>query len=117
MARGAACRRVSPSLPRPESRSRSQPSERGAQGIKQEFWAAARRKCEDQFQAFLECEQANRLMVVLKCRTENRAINDCLSRFTTPEQYEDFMMRTVAERRRKEAEAKEAGEGQATSAQ
>lgn len=89
----------------------------GAQGIKQEFWAAARRKCEAEFQAFLECEQANRLMVVLKCRKENRAINDCLSQYTTPEQYEDFMMRTVAERRRKEAEEKAAAQEQPSSAQ
>lgn len=42
---------------------------------------------------FGQCARDNGLMVVIKCRAHNKAMNDCLHQYTNPEQFELYRLK------------------------
>ena len=51
----------------------------------------ATEKCKSQFHTFGDCAKANGIMVVFKCRSENRAISDCLDKHYNENVFRSFM--------------------------
>ena len=46
------------------------------------------KQCKEKVEAFVNCSKAEGLMVVFRCRGHNNAMNACLGRFNTPENWE-----------------------------
>ncbi|CAK4702728.1 hypothetical protein LEN26_009033 [Aphanomyces euteiches] len=56
--------------------------------LKQELNAIALQKCREYTSAFVECSKENGMMVVFKCREQNRVLNECLHQYTNKEALE-----------------------------
>ena len=56
------------------------------QNLQQELNKVARKQCHDMMAQFAECAKANGLMVVFRCRLQNRAMNECLHAWTNKDQ-------------------------------
>jgi hypothetical protein len=56
----------------------------------QELNAIAIKECAPFAKSFGDCAKAQGLLVVIRCRSENNALNSCLHGFTNPESFEKF---------------------------
>ncbi|KAF0694486.1 Aste57867_14654 [Aphanomyces stellatus] len=56
--------------------------------VKQELNAIALANCRDKTAAFVECSKEHGMMVVFKCREQNRILNECLHEYTSKEALE-----------------------------
>lgn len=65
---------------------------------RQQFWADARANCDAAIKEFVECSKEHGMLVVIKCRSSNKAMNQCLSKYTTEELWEPFKAARVQER-------------------
>lgn len=54
------------------------------------FHKEARDQCHETTEAFVECSKANGLMVVLRCREENTAMNACTHKLTSDEHWKEY---------------------------
>jgi len=54
------------------------------------FLSEGRAKCDEMVQAFVECSKTHGLWVVLRCRDQNKAMNACVSQYTTDEKWKSF---------------------------
>lgn len=61
--------------------------------MRQELNDIAIKKCADVTAKFGQCARENGLMVVIKCRDHNKAMNDCLHQYTNPEQFELYRLK------------------------
>ena len=66
--------------------------------IRKEFLALARKKCDASIRTFLACSKEQGLMVVFRCRDENRAMNACLGQYTK----DDALFREYRDARRRQ---------------
>ncbi|GMI47122.1 hypothetical protein TrCOL_g5298 [Triparma columacea] len=55
-----------------------------------ELNAIAIKECAPFAKSFGDCAKAQGLLVVIRCRSENNALNSCLHGFTNPESFEKF---------------------------
>ena len=46
--------------------------------------------CRPKVKAFADCAKANNLFVVVACRKQNKAMNDCLRQYTNDEAFEQW---------------------------
>jgi len=58
--------------------------------IRKQFLAESRRICDDKVRAFVDCSKENGLMVIFRCREENKIMNECVQNYTTDEKWEQF---------------------------
>ncbi|KAL4086654.1 hypothetical protein PRIC1_013716 [Phytophthora ramorum] len=65
--------------------------------LRQELSDIAIAKCRSVSEKFAECAKANGLMVVFKCRENNRELNACLHQYTNAEQFEIYRQRREKE--------------------
>mmetsp|Transcript_80198 Transcript_80198/g.214830 ORF Transcript_80198/g.214830 Transcript_80198/m.214830 type:complete len:110 (+) Transcript_80198:42-371(+) len=65
-------------------------------------------KCRPEIDAFARCDKTNGLLVIFKCREENKKMLACFAKNTTEEHYQ-----VVRERRAKEREAAKAAQAAA----
>ncbi|GBG28091.1 COX assembly mitochondrial protein-like [Hondaea fermentalgiana] len=61
-----------------------------AQRLRTIFLKEARERCKDETEAFVECAREHNLMVIFKCRHLNKAMNECVSQYTSTEQWEEY---------------------------
>ena len=59
------------------------------------FLQEARAACDDKVKAFVECSKAEGLMVIMRCREQNRAMNDCAQQLTDEKHWEEFRQRKI----------------------
>mmetsp|Transcript_158 Transcript_158/g.206 ORF Transcript_158/g.206 Transcript_158/m.206 type:complete len:103 (+) Transcript_158:170-478(+) len=71
--------------------------------IRKEFLKQAREKCKPSVEKFVECSRKHNLLVIFKCREENREMNDCVGQYTSEQQWNEFREEKV---RNFEAEGK-----------
>ena len=50
--------------------------------------------CRPKLKEFADCAKANILFVVVACRKQNKAMNDCLSQYTSDEAFEKWKKET-----------------------
>ena len=53
--------------------------------------------CRPKVKAFADCAKANNLFVVVACRKQNKAMNDCLRQYTNDEAFEQWKKDTGRE--------------------
>mmetsp|Transcript_57523 Transcript_57523/g.125114 ORF Transcript_57523/g.125114 Transcript_57523/m.125114 type:complete len:98 (+) Transcript_57523:33-326(+) len=51
----------------------------------------AKVSCKEKFRDFAECSQASGLLVVLRCRRENRAISDCIDSHYNEDVFQKYL--------------------------
>ncbi|TMW56918.1 hypothetical protein Poli38472_002843 [Pythium oligandrum] len=68
--------------------------------LRQELNDIAIAKCRDTTEKFAVCARESGLMVIFRCREQNKAMNDCLHQYTNDEQF-----RVYKEKREKEIAA------------
>ena len=54
----------------------------GDEQIRREFLAICRKKCKTEIENFLACSKEQGLMVVFRCREQNKEMNGCLRQYT-----------------------------------
>ncbi|KAJ0407348.1 hypothetical protein P43SY_004776 [Pythium insidiosum] len=67
--------------------SRLQWSNQAEHRLRQELNDIAIAKCRHVTEQFASCAREQGLMVVFRCREQNKAMNDCLHQYTNPEQF------------------------------
>lgn len=72
-------------------------SKRAEYELKKELSAIAVKKCDSFLNAFSLCAQEQNLMVVFKCREQNRAMNACLAQYTNDQAFEDYKLQRSKE--------------------
>lgn len=60
------------------------------QKLRQELNDIAIAKCRDITSSFAACAQEQGMLVVFKCRAQNKAMNDCLHQFTGDEKFQEY---------------------------
>ena len=65
--------------------------------MRKELAASARAKCDTTIRAFAECAKEQSMMVVFNCREHNRAMNQCLSAYSTEEAFAAYKARRFDE--------------------
>jgi hypothetical protein len=76
-----------------------------------EWQKAAFKACDDSVRSYWVCRQEQGMLTPFKCRSENRAMNDCLGvRVRDEEKFEGFKARQMVQI---EAEAQQAAAGRA----
>ncbi|KAJ3183199.1 hypothetical protein HDU85_002225 [Gaertneriomyces sp. JEL0708] len=72
----------------------------------------ARSKCKDLLEALVACTRSRTVTVYWACQAENKAVNECLGRFTTNAEYDKLRTKFLedkkqwrSEQKRKEADA------------
>ena len=65
--------------------------------MRKELAAIARAKCDTTIRAFAECAKEQSMMVVFNCRQHNRAMNECLSQYSTEQAFEAYKAKRFAE--------------------
>ena len=61
--------------------------------FRNKYYEEARKACYDVTKSFADCAKANSMMVVLKCRKENRIMSDCLDLHSSEAGFIKFMER------------------------
>jgi hypothetical protein len=62
----------------------------GEHQLRREFKEIAIEKCRDQIQAFGQCATDSGLLVVFKCKSFNRDVQECMRKYNSPEEFEKF---------------------------
>ncbi len=75
------------------------PAGDAAQKLRKMFLQEARAACDGKVKAFVECSKAEGLMVIVRCREQNRAMNDCAQQLTDDKHWEEFRQRKIVRRR------------------
>eukprot|EP00520_Triparma_pacifica_P008056 CAMPEP_0118661512 /NCGR_PEP_ID=MMETSP0785-20121206/16320_1 /TAXON_ID=91992 /ORGANISM="Bolidomonas pacifica, Strain CCMP 1866" /LENGTH=77 /DNA_ID=CAMNT_0006554959 /DNA_START=134 /DNA_END=367 /DNA_ORIENTATION=- len=65
--------------------------------LRKELNAIAINNCKDKAQAFGDCAKEQGILVVFRCRSQNNALNACLSSYTNPEAFEKFKAKRALE--------------------
>ena len=65
--------------------------------LSEELQMIALQKCDHKVRQFAECAKAQGMLVVFKCRGENREMNKCLSQYTNPEAFAVYKAARMAE--------------------
>lgn len=68
--------------------------------VRDKLKKAALVSCDEYLKEFAACAKGRTVSVIYACRTENRAMNDCLGRFTTPEEYARLQREYLVEKGR-----------------
>ena len=61
------------------------------------FLREARLKCKPAIEDFVNCSRREGLLVVIRCRKENRKQNECVKQYTTEENWQEYRQRKVQE--------------------
>lgn len=65
-------------------------SKRAEQHLRDELAYYARQQCKDVMGVFADCAKAHGMWVVLRCREENRKMNECLHEYTNEAKFEEW---------------------------
>lgn len=65
-------------------------SKRAEYEARKELSMIATKQCDSLLKAFSDCAQEQGLLVVLRCRQQNRAMNECLHQYTNEKAFEDY---------------------------
>ena len=60
------------------------------QTLHTEFLRECRKQCDPAIRAFVECSKREGLLVVFRCREQNKAMNACLHPLSTDVKYEEW---------------------------
>ena len=72
--------------------------------LQEELNEIARQKCDNLVQKFVNCSKEQGLLVVIKCREEHSAVNECLHQYTNREEFKKLYDSRVDDWRAKEKE-------------
>lgn len=62
----------------------------GEHQLRREFKDIAIEKCREPIQAFGKCASDSGLLVVFKCKSFNRDVQDCMRKYNSPEEFEKY---------------------------
>ena len=65
--------------------------------LSEELQRIALKACDHKVRAFAECAKAQGMLVVFKCRGENREMNECCRQYTNPEAFAAYKVKRMAE--------------------
>mmetsp|Transcript_20408 Transcript_20408/g.26061 ORF Transcript_20408/g.26061 Transcript_20408/m.26061 type:complete len:117 (+) Transcript_20408:112-462(+) len=63
--------------------------------IRKDFLKEARDKCKEKVEIFVECARENNLLVIFKCRQQNREMNDCVGQYTSEAKWNEYRKKKV----------------------
>ena len=70
-----------------------------------DLFRVALKKCDTQAKTFAACAKEQGMLVVFRCREQNKALQSCLAQYTNEEKQKEWLQMTEIERAGKELEA------------
>lgn len=78
--------------------------------MRQEFKQMAIDKCHEQIREFAECAEETGLLVVIKCRQQMKAINECMAIHNSNDAFEKYKKEHADELERRTIRSKQSSE-------